>query len=119
MSLGTLYKSYNSYAGRTLLINPTEDQKSYYKKGLAIIKVITQNLRPGISLNEVYKKVLEFMKSYLPNVEPPKSFGFGIGVFLCENSLEISETNTKIIEVGSSFLINCNLTGLKYSTKKG
>lgn len=67
-SLGTLYKSYNSYAGRTLLINPTDEQKSYYKKCLAIMKVILQNLRPGITLSSVYKKVVEFMKSYLPNV---------------------------------------------------
>ena len=83
VSLGTLYKSYNSYAARTLLIDPTDEQKSLYKKCLAVMKVILQNLRPNVTLSSVYKKAVEFMKEYLPNVEPPKSFGFGIGIFLC------------------------------------
>ena len=49
--------------------------------------MILQNLRPNVTMSSVYKKAVEFMKEYLPNVEPPKSFGFGIGIFLCENSL--------------------------------
>lgn len=56
LGLGTLYKSWNSYVGRTLLINPTEKQKVTYKKVLALAKVIQQNLRPGVAIHSIYKK---------------------------------------------------------------
>lgn len=62
VSLGTLYKSYNSFASRTLLIDPTDDQKLVYRKSLGLLKVIQQNLRPGLTLSSVYKKSAEFVK---------------------------------------------------------
>ena len=56
LNLGTLYKSYNSFAARTLLIDPTDEQKMIYKKTVALLKVIQQNLRPGLTISSVYKK---------------------------------------------------------------
>ena len=97
LGLGTLYKSWNSYVGRTLLINPTEKQKLTYKKILALAKVIQQNLRPGVSIQSIYKKAAEFVGEHLPGVEVPKSFGFGIGTYLCEPLLDINESNTRAI----------------------
>lgn len=82
--MGALYKSFNSYVSRTLLIDPSEQQKSTYKKILTLGKVIQQNLKPGVVLELIYDKCVQFMKQHLPEVEPPKSFGFGIGVFLVE-----------------------------------
>lgn len=32
ISLGSMYRSYNTFISRTLLIDPTEDQKNIYKK---------------------------------------------------------------------------------------
>lgn len=84
LGLGALYKSFNSYVSRTLLIDPTEQQKSIYKKMLTLCKVITQNLKPGVTLDMIYEKGVQFMKQHLPEVEVPSSFGFGIGVFLVE-----------------------------------
>jgi nucleosome binding factor SPN SPT16 subunit len=49
----------------------------------------------------------------------PKSLGFGIGVFLKENTLNISESNDKVIEVGNVFLIDLTFTDISYETKKG
>ena len=42
----------------------------------------------------------------------PKSLGFGIGVFLKENTLNISESNDKVIEVGNVFLIDLTFTDI-------
>lgn len=84
MGLGALYKSFNSYVARTLLIDPTDQQKSIYKKILTLGKVIQQNLKPGVALDMIYEKSVQFMKQHLPEVEPPTSFGFGIGVFIVE-----------------------------------
>jgi nucleosome binding factor SPN SPT16 subunit len=38
LGLGALYKSFNSYVSRTLLIDPSEQQKSTYKKILTLGK---------------------------------------------------------------------------------
>lgn len=84
LGLGALYKSFNSYVARTLLIDPTDQQKSIYKKILTLGKVIQQNLKPGVALDMIYEKSVQFMKQHLPEVEPPTSFGFGIGVFIVE-----------------------------------
>lgn len=97
LGLGTLYKSWNSYVSRTLLINPTDKQKLTYKKILALAKVIQQNLRPGVAIQSIYRKAAEFVGEHLPGVEVPKSFGFGVGTYLYEPLLEINDQNTRII----------------------
>lgn len=49
----------------------------------------------------------------------PKSLGFGIGVFLKENTLSITETNDKVIEAGNVFLADLTFININYDTKKG
>lgn len=85
-----MYRSYNTFIGRTLLIDPTDEQKSIYKKIETLVKVIIQNLRPGVKICDVYKKARQFMVDTLPSFEAPKSFGFGMGIFLSENNLAIN-----------------------------
>jgi Xaa-Pro aminopeptidase len=77
-----MYRSYNTFIGRTLLIDPNEEQKSIYKKVETLVKVIIQNLRPGVRICDVYKKARQFMQDTLPSFEVPKSFGYGMGIFL-------------------------------------
>ena len=101
-----------------MLIDPTDEQKHTYKKIEALQKVIIQNLRPGVRINQIYKKAEQFLKDNLPSVEVPKSFGFGTGVFLCENNLAITESNDRQVKVGNCFLISCSFTDLKYESKK-
>jgi nucleosome binding factor SPN SPT16 subunit len=60
LGLGSLYRGYNSYIARTLLIDPTEYQKSIYKKIDTLYKVVTQNLRVGVKLGDIYKKAKMF-----------------------------------------------------------
>lgn len=62
LGLGSLYRSYNSYISRTLLIDPTEFQKNIYKKIETLSKVVIQNLRTGVKLSDVYKKAKLFLE---------------------------------------------------------
>ncbi len=68
VALGTLYRSYNSYVARTLLIDPNEEQKNIYKKIETLSKVIIQNLRIGVKICDVYKKAKQFVSENLPNL---------------------------------------------------
>ncbi len=49
----------------------------------------------------------------------PKSLGFGIGIFLKENTLNITETSQKVIEAGNVFLVDLTFTDIEYEAKKG
>jgi len=63
-----MYRSYNTFIGRTLLIDPTDEQKNIYKKVETLVKVITQNLRPGVKICDVYKKARQFMQDTIPSL---------------------------------------------------
>lgn len=80
VSLGSMYRSYNSFISRTLLIDPSEEQKGVYKKIETLMKVITQNLRVGVKISAVYIKARQFILDTLPMVDPPSSFGHGVRV---------------------------------------
>lgn len=82
LGLGSLYRSYNTYISRTLLIDPTDFQKNIYKKVETLSKIVTQNLKAGVKLSDVYKKAKMFVEEHLKGLEMPKSLGFGIGIFL-------------------------------------
>ena len=56
VNFGIIYKGYNSFVGRTLLINPNENQKDAYKKSLLIFQKIINSLVVGETLKSVYEK---------------------------------------------------------------
>ena len=78
IGLGSMYRSYNTFISRTLLIDPTEEQKSIYKKVEVLIKILTQNLRGGVKISDVYKKARQYMQDSLKAVDVPKNFGYGV-----------------------------------------
>jgi nucleosome binding factor SPN SPT16 subunit len=78
IGMGSLYRSYNTFISRTLLIDPTEEQKSIYKKIETLSRILTQNLRAGVKISDVYKKARMFMQDSLKSIEVPKNFGYGV-----------------------------------------
>jgi nucleosome binding factor SPN SPT16 subunit len=113
LGMGAMYRSYITFIGRTLLIDPTEMQKSIYKKAETLFKVIIQNLRVGVKICDVYKKARQFMGDNLSSVEIPKNFGNGMGILLNENPLAINESNDRTIQIGNSFLVTINFPEIK------
>lgn len=73
-----MYRSYNTFISRTLLIDPNDEQKSIYKKIETLTRILTQNLRVGVKISDVYKKARLFMQDSLPKIEVPKTFGYGV-----------------------------------------
>lgn len=68
VGLGSMYRSYNTFVSRTLLIDPNEEQKGIYKKIETLTRILTQNLRVGVKISDVYKKARLYMQDSLPNV---------------------------------------------------
>ena len=113
ISLGAMYRSYNTFISRTLLIDPTEEQKAIYKKIETLTKILTSNLRTGIKISDVYKKARMYMQDSLKNIEVPKNFGYGMGIFMHETTLNINENNDRTIQAGNSFMVVINLPEIK------
>lgn len=77
-------------------------------------KIVTHNLKAGIKISDVYKKARLFMQDSLKNIQVPKNFGYGMGIFMHENNLTISENNDRLIQAGNSFLVVINIPDIKY-----
>src|SRR5699024_7947282 len=54
-SLGVRYKQYCSNVVRTLLVNPTEEQKELYDFLLNVQETVLDKLRAGVRLSDVYQ----------------------------------------------------------------
>lgn len=122
-SFGLRYKRYCSNISRTLMIDPTEDQKKNYEFLLKVSDEIINRLSDGIVLSELYQQIVEFVRSNRPELvdKLTKNFGFATGIEFREAHLLIGpKTNLKakknmvfIIAVGLSDLINKEATDPK------
>ena len=79
VSMGSMYRSYNTYISRTLLIDPTEYQKKIYKEIVRLLtEILTKNLKVGVKISDVYKSARRYMQDKLKDIKVPKNFGFGV-----------------------------------------
>lgn len=103
ISMGSMYRSYNTYISRTLLIDPTDEQKSIYKKIEMLTKILTQNLKVGVKISDVYKKARLFMQDSLKSIDVPKNFGYGVFLNLfrwvssCMKTTSLSVSTTTVL----------------------
>jgi len=115
-SLGIRYRRYCSNISRTLMIDPTEDQKKNYEFLLKVSDEIMNNLSDGIVLSELYQQIVDFVKANRPDLveKLTKNFGFVTGIEFREGHLVIGpRTNVKarknmtfVIAVGFTDLVN-------------
>lgn len=70
---------------------------------------------PGVKLNEVYDKLVAFVKKGKPELvdKLTKSFGFGMGIEFREGSLLIGPKCTATLQKGMAFNVNVGFSDLK------
>lgn len=115
-NLGIRYKKYCSNISRTLMIDPTDDQRKNYEFLLYIEDEIINRLYDGVVLSDLYNQIVDLVKEKRPDLvdKLTKNFGFVTGIEFREGSLVIGpKTNVKakknmtfIISVGLSDLSN-------------
>lgn len=115
-SLGLRYKFYCSNISRTLMIDPTEDQKKNYEYLLRVSDQIINKLCDGVVLSDLFNQINALVKKERPDLvdKITKNFGFATGIEFRESQLVIGpKTNfvakknmTFIIAVGFSDLVN-------------
>jgi len=114
-ALGIRYKHYCSNLVRTILFNPSDEQKRLYDFLVSLQEHVIENLVDGVSLSEVFNIGLEFVKEHEPKMvdKMTKNFGFATGIEFREGALLISPKNDVKARAGMVFNIAIGFSELK------
>lgn len=113
-SLGIRYKRYCSNISRTLMIDPSEEQKKNYEFLLRVSDEIINRLTDGIVLSDLYQQIVDFVKFEKPEFvdKLTKNFGFVTGIEFREGSLVIGPKTTLKARKNMSFVISVGFSDL-------
>lgn len=113
-SIGIRHRRYCSNVSRTLLIDPTDEQKKNYEFLLEVLDHIISNLYEGTVLSDLYNSTTDFVKSKRPDLvsKLTKNFGFVTGIEFREGNIVIGpKTNVKA-KKNMTFIIAAGFTDL-------
>jgi nucleosome binding factor SPN SPT16 subunit len=102
-SYGARYRSYNSIIARTYLINPTKSQGEAYKALHEAHGTLIEGLKEGAVIGSVVRDARRILEKALPSATIPAQLGSGIGVFLDETVLALTEDNDTVVQPGMCF----------------
>ncbi|XP_003747374.1 FACT complex subunit SPT16 [Galendromus occidentalis] len=118
--LGARYKNYCSNIVRTLMVNPSEEQKEIYTFLVNLQEHVIDKLRDGVKLSDVHaegmKYAAEHKKDLVKNLT--KSFGFAMGIEFRESSLSIAPKSNVEAKKGMIFNVCVGLADLENSEGK-
>lgn len=115
LNMACKYFELNTNIFRSLLINPSDEDKSNYQALLDIHKNVINALKAGIKISKAYSHVIEYVKEKYPHLADslPTSFGFGMGYEFKEACLVINAKNEREVKVGNTFTVITSLKNLK------
>lgn len=113
-SLGIRYKRYCSNISRTLIIEPTEDQKKNYEFLLEVSDELINRLSDGVVISELYQQIVNFVKDKRPDLvdKMTKNLGFVTGIEFREGHLVIGPKTNVQAKKNMSFVIALGFTDL-------
>lgn len=113
-SVGIRYKRYCSNISRTLMIDPSDDQKKNYEFLLQVSDELINRLTDGIVLSDLYQHIVDFVKGKRPELvdRMTKNFGFVTGIEFRENHLVIGPKTNAQARKNMSFVIAVGFTDL-------
>lgn len=118
-SCGIRYNNYCSNVTRTFLIDPSEEMVNNYDFMLDLQnEIITNQLKVGRVVNEVYDSVVQFVEKLRPDLAGnlTKNIGSIIGLEFRDSTFILNAKNeTRKIQSGDCFNISCGFNNLKDS----
>ena len=99
-------------ASRTLLVDPTEEQKKAYQIAYDALNTLISKLRPGEKIKDAYVAAKNFVMQKNADLSVPANFGFGIGFNYKERKLTISAQNETVVEPGMTFHCRISIQGI-------
>ena len=117
---GVRYMGYVGYIARSFLYNTTKAQQDAYSSLLALMDWLTNAMRVGETVKNIYSKTRTWYVDAYPNLHSylGRSFGFGIGLEIMASSMALTERNSRILESGMTFAIRLVLEDVVNEGKK-
>lgn len=114
-ALGVRYRQYCSNIGRTLLVNPTDEQKKHYEFLLSVQEALLDKLRPGAVLSELYQLALNMVTKYDKRLVDKftKNCGFAMGIEFREASLQIAPKSNAVVKKDMVFNVSLGFSNLE------
>ncbi len=114
-ALGVRYKQYCSNIVRTLLVNPTEEQKNLYDFLVTLQENILEKLKEGVRLSDVYQHAIDIVTKYDKRLvdKMTKNVGFAMGIEFREGSLLLAHKSNAIAKKGMVFNVAVGFSGLE------
>jgi len=116
-NISAKYMDICAMVARTIMVNPSKEQKLAYTSCLQAVEAIIKNLVPGTRLNKVFEAAKEavdpkFRDSF------PQLIGYGIGNSVKEEGLNISALNDTKVQAGMTFHVRVGLTKIEGSENR-
>ena len=102
----------SAMASRTLLVDPTEEQKNAYMTANEALSSLIGSLKVGARIKDVYSATKNFIMQKNADLNVQPNFGFGIGFNYKERALAINANNETVIEPGMTFHVRISLSGI-------
>lgn len=116
LNMAVKYFELNTNIFRTLLIDPSEEDRRNYGALSKIHEFVVNSLAPGTRCADIYSKTVDLVRTNYPDLieKLPQNFGFGIGYEFREGCLLLSAKNEKgEIRAGQVFVVVTSLKDLK------
>lgn len=116
LNLAVKYFELNTNIFRTLLVDPTAQDKTHYSALCKIHDFVISALGPGIRCADVYNRTVEMVRNTHPDLVAalPANFGFGIGYEFREACLLLNAKNEKgELHEGQVMVVVTSLKDLK------
>lgn len=102
----------SAMASRTLLVDPTEDQKKAYMIASDALDTLISHMTVGQPISSAYMAAKNLVMQRNADLSVPANMGFGIGFNYKERALTVSAQNETIIESGMTFHVRIALQGV-------
>ena len=114
-ALGVRYKQYCSNIVRTLLVNPTEQQKNLYEFLVELQESVIDKLREGVKLSDVYQHAWDLVAKHDKKLidKMTKNCGFAMGLEFREGSLLLAPKSNAIARKGMVFNVAVGFSALE------
>ncbi|CEM04056.1 unnamed protein product [Vitrella brassicaformis CCMP3155] len=118
---GAKYKEYNSAIIRTLIVNPTAEQKDMYTVLTQAFDALVKALRPGAKFRDVYEAARQVVVNKSPALETHfvKSVGSCLGIEFRDSAFTLNGKSDKTVLPGMAFSVQVGLSDMKPKRGKG
>lgn len=115
LNICSKYTDMHAMASRTLLINPSQNQKQAYMLAFDSQQHLIDSLKIGTPICDAYNSTRKFIEEKNSKVGVHHNFGFGIGCQFKEDLLSISASNTLKVEPGMVFHVRITFRDVEKS----